>query len=1101
MDDDSNAPRLVPRPLSLFDPQIVRDAKVRGITEWPENQRFPLNFDQRTVEDVLVDDIKGSCSPLIITGYTSLDYLIDIIADLPEDSPESVSILLGSEPSPGRRARYSLKSETFNQEVTDYWLDAGISLRLCHKVVLFMDLINQGRVRVRCIADQSRKLHAKIYLTDAAATLGSSNFSFTGFRRQLEANARFDAYKEPKRYRELRRIADNYWSLGEEYRDELLALLSTLLKVVSWEEALGRACGELLEGEWAQRYIKSGQYGTGHDLWPSQKVGIAQALWMVENVGSVLIADATGSGKTRMGAYLLRAIMDRIWSTGRARKDLTLMVCPPNIVQRSWEQEAEECGLPLRTMSHGILSRRTAEDYIHTMHVVRRAQSLAVDEAHNFLNSHSSRTRSLFGNMADVVLLFTATPINKGIGDLLRIVDLLGADNLEESALHLFDRLEKRARKYANQFVTSREERLQMQKEVQRFTLRRTKAMLNAMVDQEPDRYLDDHKNPCRYPKHLPKTYRTAETAADQELAHEIRDLARQLKGLVNLRSGVDIPVGWQGRIDREKYVRGRLLGARGLAIYHVMSRLRSSRAALVEHLLGTEQASLLFQIEAKIKAEDTGNVVGALEATAETVIESSVRELLPRWLVDPEEHALAVAEELQLYRTIVRLVEQMCGQREAGKARMLLSLADSHPLLLAFDSCLITLEVIKQSINALGGDCETIVATGSQAVNRKRVNKLFALGSTAERVIALCSDAMSEGLNLQQASAVVLLDMPSVIRVAEQRVGRVDRMNSPHKQIEVWWPLDSDAFSLKTDKKFYRRYFEVRDILGSNINLPENLVPEEMADGPATADEMIKKLEEIEVHGETWDGIHDAFQPVRDLVDPEHGLVSREVYEQVRHSKARVLSSIGLVTSRRPWGFFAISNVDRGAPKWVFLDGPNGLPVTHLEKVAQHVRGRLSQDHEDHPMDEAAAALIDSLLRQILKREKDLLPRKKQRVLEEMSHVLEYYGQRAKDEQRWDDLSVIETLKKLLEPPTSEQQRADLDTIAETWLDLTRDVWYDKLKKRKGLKPLRLKHIRNDLKKNPIPTHELKTAFSAIPTCESLYTRVVAAIVGVPTT
>lgn len=63
----------------------------------------------------------------------------------------------------------------------------------------------------------------------------------------------------------------------------------------------------------------------------------------------------------------------------------------------------------------------------------------------------------------------------------------------------------------------------------------------------------------------------------------------------------------------------------------------------------------------------------------------------------------------------------------------------------------------------------------------------------------------MSEGLNLQQASAVVLLDMPSVIRIAEQRVGRVDRMNSPHEEIEVWWPDDSDAFSLKTDKKVFQ--------------------------------------------------------------------------------------------------------------------------------------------------------------------------------------------------------------------------------------------------------------------------------------------------------
>jgi hypothetical protein len=322
--------------------------------------------------------------------------------------------------------------------------------------------------------------------------------------------------------------------------------------------------------------------------------------------------------------------------------------------------------------------------------------------------------------------------------------------------------------------------------------------------------------------------------------------------------------------------------------------------------------------------------------------------------------------------------------------------------------------------------------------------------------------------------------------------------MNSPHKQIEVWWPLDSDAFSLKTDKKFYRRYSEVRDILGSNINLPENLVPEEMADGPATADEMIKKLEEIEAHGETWDGIQDAFQPVRDLVDPQRGLVPADVYDQVRHSKARVLSSIGLVRSPRPWGFFAVSNVDRGAPKWIFLDGPTALPVTHLEKVAHHLRDRLAKNHEDRPMDEAAAQLIDRFLLQILKREKELLPRKKQRALEEMTHLLDHYAQRARDDQRWEDLSGLEALKKLLEPPTSEQQRPDLDTIAETWLDLTRDVWYDKLKKRKGLKPLRLKHIRSDLKKHPIPVQELKTAFSAIPICEPLYTRVVSAIVGV---
>jgi len=77
---------------------------------------------------------------------------------------------------------------------------------------------------------------------------------------------------------------------------------------------------------------------------------------MVENVGSVLVADATGSGKTRMGAHLLRSIMDRIWSTGRVRKDITALVCPPKFVKESWEQEAVECGLPLSVLSHGTIA-------------------------------------------------------------------------------------------------------------------------------------------------------------------------------------------------------------------------------------------------------------------------------------------------------------------------------------------------------------------------------------------------------------------------------------------------------------------------------------------------------------------------------------------------------------------------------------------------------------------------------------------------------------------------------------------------------------------------------------------------------------------------
>lgn len=1086
--------------LGFFDSDVEIQASIRGVSDWPEQERFPLNLKDSPAEKIILKDLAGSFSPLLVTGFTSLDYIIDFVADLPQEKPASIRLLIGSEPSPARRSEYSLQKKSLPQEVIDYWLNAGVSLRLCYKIVLVVEMLESGRLESRYVPDTNRKLHSKIYLADEAATLGSSNFSYTGLRRQLEANARFHHQKEPKRYRETEQIANNFWTLGEDYNSELIDLLRKLLQVVSWQEALGRACGELLEGDWAQKYIKTHFASHGRELWPSQKVGIAQAMWMVENVGSVLVADATGAGKTRMGAHLLRAVMDRIWSTGRMRKDMTALVCPPGQVSTAWQHEATECGLPLSPLSHGILSRKGSEKYEGMLKVIRRAQSLAIDEAHNFLNQKSSRTRSLLGNMADVVVMFTATPINKGVRDLLMIVDLLGADNLEDSALALFDRLGKRMGNQRSGFITTREERMEMQKEVQRFTLRRTKTMLNAMVDRNPEAYRDDYGKKCRYPEHISRIYTTDETAADQKIVHQIRELAGGIRGLANLRSGLDMPEGLRGMVDEDAYVRGRLQGAKGLALYHLMSRLRSSRAALIEHLLGTETATKQFGIDEPIKNEETGNVLTRLSESAGHIQPSSLVDKLPDWLTDPEEHKRVVQSEVKIYATILNLVEQMSDKRERSKAKRLANLLDKHSLLIAFDSCLITLEVIKKLVADECRDCELIVATGSKESGKRKVNRLFQLGSEEKGIIALCSDAMSEGLNLQQASAVMLLDMPSVIRIAEQRVGRVDRMNSPHKKIEVWWPKDSESFSLKADQKFYQRYTEVKEILGSNLSLPEGLIPEEVQpSGPSTAEEMIQQIKEMERKGQAWDGLRDAFEPVRELVDTETGLVPPAVYDDVRNSKARVVSTVSLVRSETPWAFMAISGAEHGAPKWILLDSLSAAPATHLEDVTRKLRHLLSADIEERSMDKKASDLIERFLNRVLETEALLLPRKKQRALEEMQLMLRNYLKQAESERDVERKELMEAALSLLDIPANEEERPDLDAVAEAWLDLIREVWYDKLTSRRRVKPLRLRDVRSDLKKRPLSSERMKDAFSRIPSAQPIHTRVVSAIVGVP--
>ncbi|RMG52077.1 MAG: helicase, partial [Gammaproteobacteria bacterium] len=473
------------------------------------------------------------------------------------------------------------------------------------------------------------------------------------------------------------------------------------------------------------------------------------------------------------------------------------------------------CGLNLVTHSHGLLSRSEAENHAVISHDVRRAQCIAIDEAHNFLNPKSSRTRSLLGNMADHVVLFTATPINKGVRDLISIVELLGADNLDDEALKLFDELALRMRRQRNQFVLRDDERRRLRAIVGRFTLRRTKRDLKLQAQRHPEAFVDDDNQPCTYPEHVAHTYETRETVEDQELAEQIRELAGRLKGMVNLGKGIEFPESLRGMASPEKFVSARLKSAAALAYYHVMSALRSSRPALVEHILGTDEACRRFGLDASLKPTPTGNILRSLDGIIGQVHPSNVAELLPTWLLDKQAHAAAVREEIEIYEQILARVERMSDARDRGKARQLLKLHRRHPSLIAFDSCLISLAWIRRLLLDSGCESPVIVATGANPQSRRKVAKLLAPGSKTRRLIVLCSDALSEGINLQKASAVVMLDMPSVIRVAEQRIGRVDRLNSPHARVEIWWPKDSPSFALKTDAKFIRRHRDVAAILG----------------------------------------------------------------------------------------------------------------------------------------------------------------------------------------------------------------------------------------------------------------------------------------------
>lgn len=215
------------------------------------------NRSQAHVGDHLVGELKASMRPLVIAGFAAIATIVDVLDGWLATAAPLVAfrLVLGSEPFASTRQSFASPFESFDDDARRYWLEErGVSIALSAKLVHAIEAIDEGRLHCRAVTGATR-LHAKVVATDTSVTIGSSNFTDAGLRTQLEANVRFDTTQHPDDANAARLVADNYWDIATDWITELRALLDAMLRVVGWREALARACGDLLEGEWAKRYL------------------------------------------------------------------------------------------------------------------------------------------------------------------------------------------------------------------------------------------------------------------------------------------------------------------------------------------------------------------------------------------------------------------------------------------------------------------------------------------------------------------------------------------------------------------------------------------------------------------------------------------------------------------------------------------------------------------------------------------------------------------------------------------------------------------------------------------------------------------------------
>lgn len=321
--------------------------------------------------------------------------------------------------------------------------------------------------------------------------------------------------------------------------------------------------------------------------------------------------------------------------------------------------------------------------------------------------------------------------------------------------------------------------------------------------------------------------------------------------------------------------------------------------------------------------------------------------------------------------------------------------------------------------------------------------------------------------------------------------------MNSPHAEISAWWPDDAPEFALRTDDRFIERYETVDVLLGSNLPLPPEI--QDRSSRVLPVQSVIEEFEAAETNDYSWDGIRDAFAPVRDLIDGENRVIEPQVYAHYRHVTAKVLARVSLVRARHPWAFFCLAGTRQQAPKWLLFRNMDASAISDLNDVCGGLREYLGSGVEPvMDMDDHAARLLDRFLQRLQDAERSLLPRKKQRALEEMQTVLTRYQHDASRANAHVEFEFYERLLRVLDG-SHPNASPDWNDMAERWLDLIRPVWYGQLSERRRGRALLLRDLRPLLlKEQRLEFDAVREAFGAVKQARPLDEQVAACILGV---
>lgn len=474
-------------------------------------------------------------------------------------------------------------------------------------------------------------------------------------------------------------------------------------------------------------------------LLPHQADTVLRARAIIARFGGVLIADGVGLGKTYIALAL--AVLERAHGG-----DAVAVV--PAALRTEWARASEAVRVNLTVFSHTELATRTPA-------LTRRCSLVLVDEAHGFRNPHTRRYDSLARLVVGRRLaLLTATPLNNAVTDLAALIHLFAArDRFRELGVADFEH-----------------------------ALRSPDGSAAALALGAI--------SVCRTRRLVEQRFPSLRTAFPRRVL------------LPAARYDLDATMGGAlGQILEalSAAAAGDPTEERGSALLHLglLRRLESSRAAFRRTLLRHRDF-----LDEWTRARQAGVHLTRREFQATVTRHDEEDTQLVLWsLLGRPQPGPARAAPTRWREAIEKCLERTDAAGAAPDAKLaalqaLLAgeLAGAKTIVFTEyrDTALYLLRHLRRHFRVLAVAGDGAWAGATRLTRREALDGFAPLARGAARDplldadVLIATDVASEGMNLQDACAVVNFDLPwNPVRVM-QRVGRVDRLNSPHAGVRI---------------------------------------------------------------------------------------------------------------------------------------------------------------------------------------------------------------------------------------------------------------------------------------------------------------------------